>query len=344
MIACDGMDVDTLLQNRVAPFVDRRTHLEGTRSALAIRLTNAWWVSHLWQSLGLSSCAMEIGAGNVQDFPLRWRTSDEGLRMLMHERPEQKLRPWRSGAWIQVSNFMPSESQLDDFDRLLEDVRQAGGMKLVVLDTRGNSGGNSLFGVQLLAALLKDRMPIDELQPQAYWRVSPLAIQAMERNSAALNSASLSLKATRQLLDSLLREMQDAKKNGEAWVRQKDLDWDSVREVSGPAFRGRIVLVTDAQCTSACLDFVDLVLGVPEVIHVGAPTSADTRYLDGTDVRLPSGLTMMIPLKVWRGRARGDNEPRVPKYVFRGDMWNTPAIERWLWDEVLPSVEAGNQP
>jgi hypothetical protein len=339
-VACDGVDVDTLLQERVAPFVDRRTHLEATRSALAMRLTNEWSGSHLWQILRVSSCAMETGAGDVQDFPLRWRSSDEGLRKLIHERPEQRLRPWHGGAWIHVSNFMPSDTQVDAFDRLLEEVRQAGGMKLVVLDTRGNPGGNSLLGMQILAALLKDRMPLDESQAQAYWRVSSLAIQAIERHSAALNPTSPALEATRQFVASLLREMRDAKRKGESWVRQNDIDADSMREVSGPAFRGRLVLITDAHCTSACLDFVDMVRGVPRVIHVGAATSADTRYLEGTDVRLPSGLTMMIPLKLWRGRVRGDNEPRIPPYVFRGDMRDTPAIERWLRDEVIPSVEA----
>nr|WP_278449926.1 hypothetical protein [Brevundimonas diminuta] len=42
---------------------------------------------------------------------------------------------------------------------------------------------------------------------------------------------------------------------------------------------------------------------------------------------LPSGLAQIaVPMKVYRGRARGNNEPQRPQYVIEGDMSDDAAL------------------
>ena len=42
---------------------------------------------------------------------------------------------------------------------------------------------------------------------------------------------------------------------------------------------------------------------------------------------LPSGLAeIAVPMKVYRGRARGNNEPQRPQYVIEGDMGDDAAL------------------
>lgn len=62
-------------------------------------------------------------------------------------------------------------------------------------------------------------------------------------------------------------------------------------------------------------------------VQVGRETSADTVYMEIRQASLPSGLAeVAVPMKVYRGRARGNNEPQRPQYVIEGDMSDDAAL------------------
>ncbi|MNL48465.1 hypothetical protein D3C87_1713240 [compost metagenome] len=89
---------------------------------------------------------------------------------------------------------------------------------------------------------------------------------------------------------------------------------------------GRVYVLTDSSCGSACLDAVDL-WKTAGAVQVGRETSADTVYMDIRNPTLPSGLAQIaVPMKVYRGRARGNNEPQKPAYVIEGDMSDDAAL------------------
>lgn len=90
------------------------------------------------------------------------------------------------------------------------------------------------------------------------------------------------------------------------------------------------MLVTDSFCASACLDFADAVLAVPGAIHFRLSTSGDTLYIDIGSQALPSGAQFWLPLKVWRGRVRGNNQSYDPRYIFDGDINDTSAVQQWV--------------
>ncbi|MCE0970099.1 hypothetical protein [Pseudomonas putida] len=90
------------------------------------------------------------------------------------------------------------------------------------------------------------------------------------------------------------------------------------------------MLVTDSFCASACLDFADAVLAVPGTIHFRLSTSGDTLYIDIGSQALPSGAQFWLPLKVWRGRVRGNNQSYDPRYSFDGDINDTSAVQQWV--------------
>ena len=53
--------------------------------------------------------------------------------------------------------------------------------------------------------------------------------------------------------------------------------------------------------------------------------------MDIREQALPSGLARLwIPMKVWRGRARGNNEPQRPVHAYDGDLTDTAAVEAWI--------------
>ena len=117
------------------------------------------------------------------------------------------------------------------------------------------------------------------------------------------------------------------------WLRQpstSSVEQEGSRGFNARGFKGRLALVTDSFCASACLDFVGVVLAIPGVVHLGASTSGDTVYIDIGSQTLPSGAQFWIPLKVWRGRARGNNQSYEPSFVFDGDINDTAAVQKWV--------------
>lgn len=131
--------------------------------------------------------------------------------------------------------------------------------KLVVFDTRGNRGGNSLVGARILSALLGEAF-VESLgqssHSYAMWRVSPLALATLDSALASMqgnheknNDAYTFVSGMRESMNAALVGKQD-------WLRQPDtssLDQGRVKDSSPVRFKGQLVLVTDSFCASAFL-------------------------------------------------------------------------------------------
>ena len=90
-------------------------------------------------------------------------------------------------------------------------------------------------------------------------------------------------------------------------------------------------MLTDTTCGSACLDAMSLLARVPGVVHVGSVTAADTQYMEARSAPLPSGLaTLVIPIKVYRGRVRPDGGYFTPAFRFEGLHWSDEALRTWV--------------
>ena len=345
LLSCDGQPIDDLLAEKVAPFVDRRLGLEETRSRLSLHLTSEPSYETLWEPLHLKQCDVRSSSGEVRRFALQWQPfTDEQQRMAIQAVPRQGIRQLRQGIyWIHATDFSLSRRKdLASFERLLEKVRGLVDAEAVVLDTRGNGGGNSMSGYRLLAALFKQAL-FDNAEPseagaKAYWRVSAIARNWLATIKTEIGKREGLDSPTYRVVASVLSDMNEAAPRGQAFVEQMSVSDDELAEPGRP-FAGKLVLVTDSGCASACLDFVDSVLRIPEVVHVGSVTSGDTPYLDITPVPLSDTVKMWVPLKVWKNRKRGDNEPYVPKFTFEGDLNDTAAVQAWVLDSILPTAK-----
>jgi hypothetical protein len=94
----------------------------------------------------------------------------------------------------------------------------------------------------------------------------------------------------------------------------------------------RTYVLTDYGCVSACLDAVDLLTALG-ARHVGRETSADSVYMNAREQRLTSGRAAIdVPMKVYRGRKRGNNETAKPSATWTGDLSDTEGLEAWIAD------------
>ncbi|WP_431256223.1 S41 family peptidase [Roseateles chitinivorans] len=347
LLSCDDVPVRDWLGSRVAPYVDRRA-LDAARSHVALHLTNQWPNEQPWRVAPPARCTVRTTAGRTQDIPLTWQDSFEGLTRWRAETPPQGVTaPSGSIRWIHASDFMTEDGErLSAFLAEIATIGAADEVRAVVLDTRGNNGGNAMVGFRVLQALLKERTPADDGASKATWRVSGIARDALVERLAMAARLEGADGPTLRLVAELLRGMNEALARGDATLPQPDDTPAQDPRPEGRAFGGQLVLLTDSHCASACLDFADLVRRVPGVMHAGLPTSGDTRYMDITVRQLPSGASLALPLKVWRGRPRGDNEPLVPRFPYAGDIGDTAAVQAWVRDKVLPHAQgiAPNDP
>ncbi|MFC5474873.1 S41 family peptidase [Paraherbaspirillum soli] len=336
LLSCDQQSVRKILLRDMAPYIDRRVNLEATWSDLARFLTLDLSSIPIAGRKLYRSCVAESADGARHIYSMLWQ---DGPALCPDVYAAQAPSPQIIGLgegryWIHVTQFRPDQAQYQAWRQMLEQVRMLRDAKLVVFDTRGNKGGNSALGQELLGALLGHGRRPDGPQQQAIalWRVSPIAVAATGERMRDVEHAYGEHSATFKSAARLHDDLQQALANQQPWVEQSDVPETSPPPQPVQPFAGKLVLLTDSRCASACLDFADCVLSVPGALHVGLPTSADSVYLDVALVDLPSGLKMMLPLKVWRDRARRNNQPLIPNYRFQGNIDDTQALRRWVLD------------
>lgn len=203
----------------------------------------------------------------------------------------------------------------------------------IVLDLRGNGGGSSDWSHQI-AEIMWGRAAMDRLPAgsDVDWRVSPANLASIRKSLANRGPADALSAESRTWFGEVIAGLSAALARGDALWRQHGTG-DGAMPVTvqaPPPLAARVYVVTDSGCASACLDAVDLwrALGA---VHVGQTTSADTLYMDVRHRTLPSGLTAIdVPMKVYRDRGRGANQPVVPVHRFAGDIADTPALEAWI--------------
>ena len=160
-------------------------------------------------------------------------------------------------------------------------------------------------------------------------RVSP----ANEAKFRDIRAQMLRQKVTEVLpyLDQILAAMQTAKAAGRPLARIDDPPTPHKGPAPPNPVTGRVFLLADDGCGSACLSFADLVLRLPGVVLIGRPTGADAVYIDVNTAKLPSGLGVLAyGMKVMRHPIRANNQWYEPTHRWTGGPMTDEAIARWV--------------
>lgn len=342
MLSCDGIDAQTLAARRVGDF-SGRWNLQASRvhggGEVLLEQGNPFVQA-------LQDCVFEVD-GVETPYALQWAPLDaEQLKKHLAD-TRRSFRPangWHTmsggGYWITTSSFNadPTEPNFNELTRLLEqlaaETEELQRSPLVVLDVRGNSGGASQWSIAL-ARLIWGATAVDALPGSSWveWRTSEANIAQLRGFLLKLEKAPDASPELLRMLETVTSGMTRARADGVALWREPSESMADAAPTGGliaPGQTGRVVIVADAACGSACLDALDLWkrLGA---LQVGVETSADSLYMDVRPERLPSGMSRIsVPMKVFRGRARGSNEPHAPDHRYAGDMRDTHALEVWL--------------
>ncbi len=334
LVACDGIDVDRLAEQRLGGF-RAIWAVPAQRIATAPLLLIDDGNPFLTRP---ASCTFVVD-GEEREVALRWRAA---RRVELAPRINALVKSGAPGFGVRRSGagwWIALQSLSDQAIPVVEAVRgQAAEMRtapFVVMDLRGNGGGNSVYGDQIAEALLGEAAVRGDVEGQdcyPVWRTSA-------RNLAELAEIARGAEA-RMGADAAL-----------FWGRQHERAQAARaagQELSGPAtcaapaeaavvpavrppslFRGRLIVLTDHLCFSSCLLVADRFRSLG-ALHVGEATDAATRYFEVREERLPSGVIAFSTLQAMSRSSPYQIGPFTPHHVFDGDISDTTALEAWV--------------
>jgi len=343
LVSCDGRAPEALLREDVLPY-DGNPALEASRTTVAPLLFIDR--GNPWRKLP-ARCKVREG-GQEREVTLTWRELDaadgraRAQTAAFGPPPPFAVRDFGpGGVWVSLPVFFATSPE--EGESLRAAVRQAAGWRerpVIVLDVRGNTGGSSQWGADLLrnlygadfeATLEKSEPP---QPPYVEWRVSPenqrylVSIQEPIAQQFGKDAPILGY------LRGIAQGLAEAQRRGETLWREPVKAGAKPAAKSGASVlnpvKGRVFVLTDGKCVSACLDFVENALRFPGVTHVGLPTRADTPYMEVRGEPLPSGMAQLnLAIKVYRNRPRS-GLPFLPAHRFSGDISDTAAVEKWV--------------
>jgi len=337
LVGCDGVSADDLAEARLGGF-------RAVWSVEAQRIQTAPWILIDDGNPFLQrpkSCTFETDTGTTT-IQLEWRgagpvtLSTQLAQAVRIGDAGFGVRRFAGGYWVGIRSLDDRARPVIEAARAqLAEIRKA---PLVVLDLRGNGGGNSAFTAELATLLMGDRYVSRHrtTSPDGCgetWRATAGNLEGIRtfirENSGGLNED------TRRYLADVEKGLSDAVRTGKPFDRpvdgctRPDAPEPPPGDGQGSLLAGRMVILTDNACFSSCL------LAVQEfrrlgALHVGEATDAATRYMEVREVMLPSGLSYASTLQKVAFGAPSRIGPFIPARAFEGDIADTTALEAWV--------------
>lgn len=346
--SCDGQTVSQLAERNVFAF-ERRIEERGH-----------WWVYGRDVFIDKGNPFIKLPArcrfsldGKQTTSTLNWRPiTEQGTRWRAAgyngpTLPVGLSEPRAKLYWVSMPTFQPDEPQRDAYRAMTAEVRDHRQRYLdadaVVIDLRDNQGGSSSWSLEFAQALWgADRVTrqIDARsgQEHVWWRTSPANIAYVSELVGVLRQEKQDSVATET--GQIAEGMQAASARGEKFYVEQEQAAGGGQDAGAakladdpPAFSAPVYVVVPGQCASACLDALDYFTMFPNTKLIGAPSAADSTYMEVRVQDLDSGLAkVIIPNKVYVGRARAAGQFYAPA-IYVNDL-------EWSQQTFLKTVEA----
>ena len=190
------------------------------------------------------------------------------------------VRAFNGGMWIALQSLDGNATAV--VAQVREQQAQLRAAPVVVLDMRGNGGGNSAFGDEIARALFGEARYRHVIGGSGegcntVWRVSPRNLATMRSYVTRFEQSNPDFSRG---MRASVRDAERAQARGAEFNGRTACDGgrDAAGEAPAQAAAGRIVLLTDNACFSSCLIVANNFrrLGA---LHVGQATDAATHYL-----------------------------------------------------------------
>lgn len=332
LLGCDGETASNVIRDAVG---------------LEARLAEAgqWWVHAPATFLRGQSryerlprrCRFRPPNGEVRTYSLNWRPVSEGMLQSWFgtQRDPIGLTQPRPGIYlIALPTFVPDEKERAQYAQLFRDIdSNIGAMqsaRAVVLDLRHNQGGSSSWGDAVADhlwgwAAVNAKLAEYFRKTQIWWLADEANAEHFRNLAAELRVQGRSAVNDGIDMDELATRLEAVRENGGHFFVE---NYGAMLAPQASNAKARelppVYVITDGGCVSACLDALDDFTRFPHVKLVGAPTSADSQYIDIRWQALPSGRGgASIPTKIWVGRPRPAGEVYRPDIPVNNLDWTT---------------------
>ena len=285
--------------------------------------------------------------GKTVEQDLAWRANDDQGRRWQEEAyngptlPVGVSEPRRGLLWAALPTFQPDDRQREAYHAMFKDIdthrRRYLEADALVIDLRDNQGGSSFWSRDFASALwgkgrVERRMAARGAKTEVWWRASKDNTAYLARLADELRGQHQEDSAT--WAQHIHAGMQAALARGEAfYIEQDDTRPAAAAAAAGdpnldladdpPPFNKPVYVIVPGQCASACLDALDVFTRFANTTLIGAPSSADSTYMEVRYQKTGSGLaTVIIPNKVYVNRARGNGEVYLPAIEVRDPVWS----------------------
>jgi Peptidase family S41 len=354
IIRCEATPLKTLVDARVFPFVLNPALPSDKRRAI----TRLFLDRQNPFAPAVTDCDVETPDGKKAIIKLKWR---EVLSNTVAERawfaafqnasigatPDFGVsEPAVGVTWISVPTFQSGSQTAPKLEALIADVeKRADAMRqgrAIVIDTRGNGGGNSAWARKLAEAIFTKEILKKYAPPMPEsgvdWRASAANIDYWKTFEVQMSREFGAFSESRLFAQHVAASMENARDEGKVFYRQ-GADKTSAgggltskrpaRSLASP-FKADVYFLSNGSCGSSCLNFADTVLFIPGVKLIGQATSADGLLMDVRQETLPSGMARLtIPQKIARGRARGNME-FYPADIQYDGAWDDASVLAWV--------------
>jgi len=321
LISCNGVSVQSIIDNDIISyrFIPK---LESSYNQAANYL---FFDANPFRFYP-KSCKFKIN-GDIKTYHINWHylTMDQTDKIKKHFINNYSFCIklfGKNGLWLSIPTLFPEGSQKQFMTMLVKLMPAFRSYDPIVIDVRGNSGGNSGWAERILAGLYGKCFLTQTIMKYDHsyevYRVSKLNLARKKWISNLYPEESY-----------VVKKLQAAYDKGKASIEFKPDYGKTVTDML-PKFYSHIYFLTDNACFSSCLDFADYIYWLPNTTHIGLPTNADSPYTENNNFDLPGGARFSYTMKVWRDRPRKNNQPYIPKYRYNGDISNTKAVMRWV--------------
>jgi hypothetical protein len=342
LVSCDARAADA--------FASEALHFRAVASVQAAQAMNGAWLLLDDGNPFLTrpqACVFELG-GTQLPLTLQWHSISRDAVFRDHWRlpygaAGYGLRALPGGGyWIAIQQLTPpAQAVLDAAQAQQAALRSA---SFVVVDLRGNGGGDDaygrelaqiLYGADYVAQRLGAHEGVDDCQA---FRASPANIEATRRLAAAFRSSGDTAGAA--MYSAALAKMVAAAAAGRELSGSLTCPKPASRAHKALALmRGKVLVLSDVACFSSCIQTVGYfrTLGAEQI---GQITGADTHYSEVRQIELPSGLSAFSTLMAIMTDAPRELGPYLPAVEYQGDIADTAAVTQW----VLQQVHAASSP
>lgn len=198
----------------------------------------------------------------------------------------------------------------------------------IILDLRGNPGGQSFWGIKALETLYGDHLPTPASKGLDRWRVSKGNLSALKEKYLPFLKTTTGENSPEYIY--VKETIQSMEKTSTDFAESR-MQYSDSEKLFKPLFPGKLIVVTDSACASSCLTVLAQIKLLPNVVLVGQDTTGISPYVESRKVELPSKLGFLFfPMKMIPIDESEYFKPFTPDHVYEGDLNDSQSLINWI--------------